>query len=337
MTKTDWACLAFRATGALGARSLMLRLTTGRELVILAYHRVAARLPAADVYDPGVVSCSGPEFEREMAFVKAHFDIVSFRDLDSDRASTARRPLIVTFDDGYKDNCEVAWPILRRLGLRATFFITTGFIGTGEMPWWDEMEYLIRRGGGVRLTTGPWVGEDLAVDSDAGADRASRVLLAASKEMPDSRRVALLQSLREQCGGRPATDKNLMMTWPDIRALAADGMEIGSHTVTHPVLGNVEDPARLESELSESRRRLQSETGTAVDALSYPVGKGRTVTEGLVAAVKAAGYRYACLYEHGVNPRQGYDPLRLRRIKTEVGENFPRFRAKICFPNLVRY
>jgi peptidoglycan/xylan/chitin deacetylase (PgdA/CDA1 family) len=128
-----------------------------------------------------------------------------------------------------------------------------------------------------------------------------------------------------------------MMDWDDVGALVRAGMEIGSHTVTHPILGNVADAGHLRQELADSKRELEARTGRPVAALSYPVGRGSSVTEAVVGQVVEAGYRYACVYEHGLNPRRGFDPYRLRRIKAEVGADFDRFRAKVLFPEWIRY
>ena len=128
-----------------------------------------------------------------------------------------------------------------------------------------------------------------------------------------------------------------MMSWDDIRHMAARGMEIGSHTVTHPLLDRVESPEELAAELKESKIRIERETGRPVTAISYPVGRASGVTEAVVQRVTEAGYRYGCVYEHGVNSFGSMDSLRLRRIKAEVGEDHTRFRAKVLFPEWVRY
>ena len=128
-----------------------------------------------------------------------------------------------------------------------------------------------------------------------------------------------------------------MMSWDDVRHMAARGMELGSHTVTHPLLDRMESPEELFAELKESKLRVEQETGQAVTAISYPVGRARGVTDAVARLVTEAGYRYGCVYEHGVNALETLDPLRLRRIKAEVGDEFTRFRAKVLFPEWVRY
>jgi len=326
VTRTDLLCRLLAWSGALRARAALAARRPGRHLVILAYHRVLNSPAEALPLDEDLVSCTAAEFEREMAFVARTFDVVSFRNLE-EGMEALRRPLIVTFDDGYRDNHDVALPILRRHGVKATFFVTTGYIGAETLPWWDETALRLR-------AAGP---RDWAWERE-GWPRGAPEFLAWAKTLPDARRRAVLDEIRHQLGPLPAgAGRGVMMAWDEVRDLAANGMEIGSHTVSHPVLANVRDAVELQRELTESRGRIERETGREAVALSYPVGRSSTATETVVRAARQAGYRHACLYEHGVNPRRGFDPFRLRRIKAEVGADFRRFRAKVLFPTWIRY
>lgn len=310
------------------------RMPPGR-LTILAYHRVVASLREEHPFDADVLSCSRDEFAREMRFVKEHFDVLTFADLASGR-SCGGSPLIVTFDDGYKDNRSLAFPVLEELGLKAVFFVATGYIGSGEVPWWDEIAWIVKHCAAGTLSAR--IGRDaltLSVADAAGRSHAVRALLAEAKRLPNRERIALLGGLRKQAAPCPA--EAVMMSWDDVRHMAERGMEIGSHTVTHPLLDRIESPEELGAELRESKRTIERETGRAVTAISYPVGRARGVTDAVARQVADAGYRYGCVYEHGVNALAAMDPLRLRRIKAEVGEEFARFRCKVLFPEWVRY
>ena len=163
------------------------------------------------VFDPEVVSCTADEFRREMQYVRRFFDVISFADL-ANLDGTVRNPLIVTFDDGYKDNHDVVLPILRDLGLKATFFVTTGLIGTGKLPWWDEIAALVRQCEVARLCVEPWVREALAVDRPEKKQAAVAHLLRAAKGVPDGDRLRLMASLRDQGGSlRAGTADNVVM------------------------------------------------------------------------------------------------------------------------------
>lgn len=310
----------------------------GGRLTILAYHRVLNKRSEAEGLDEDVISCTAAEFRREMAFMLQHFDLVSFAELAAG-IGRFRNPAIVTFDDGYKDNHAVALPILKETGAKATFFVTTGFVSDGTMPWWDEIAYLVRhaRQPEIRLSAAGQT-RAMSITTEEGARLVIARILEMAKRVSDRERRQMIMELHEQCDPpSQGLGRRLMMTWSDVRDLVRSGMEVGSHTVTHPILGRIEDPAALRSELVESRRILEFETGQPVTALSYPVGRVSTVTDDVVARVQEAGYRYGCVYEHGVNAIEPMDPLRLKRIKAEVGDDFTRFRAKVLFPEWVRY
>lgn len=336
MSKTDILCDGLRFSGLLTMRARQLRTQSANRLTILAYHRVVQEMPDNYPFDEDVLSCTQAEFEREMKFVGEVFDVISFADLAGD-GLRRRNPVIVTFDDGYKDNHDVALPVLQRCGVKATFFVTTGYIGSATLPWWDEVAWVVKhasasaldvRAGGRR--------ETLPVGSPERRKAAVAFLLALAKRVGDAERQALMRELRAQAPA-PTGAPDLMMSWDDVRRLAKAGMEIGSHGVSHALLGHVERDEELTSELRDSKRRIEAETGRTVEALSYPVGRASAVTDRVTRLAVEAGYRFGCVYEHGVNALPLADPLRLRRVKTEVGADFNRFRAKVLFPEWVRY
>ncbi len=332
MTRTDMLCAGLRYSGLLAWRA---RRASPSCLRILAYHRVVPSMSGDHPFDADVLSCTRDEFVREMRFVKKHFEVLTFADLAPGKSFT-RSPLIITFDDGYKDNRDVALPVLEDLEMKAVFFVSTGYIGSGQAPWWDEVAWIVKRCTGKHLAACMGGATRAISVADEGA-RASAIcsLLGEAKRLPNRGRLALLSELRGQAA--PCPGEALMMSWDDVRHMAARGMEIGSHTVTHPLLDRLESPEELAAELRESKLRIELETGRPVTALSYPVGRTSGVTEALARQVTEAGYRYGCVYEHGVNEWASMDPLRLRRIKAEVGDDFTRFRAKVLFPAWVRY
>ncbi|MBN1671847.1 MAG: polysaccharide deacetylase family protein [Kiritimatiellae bacterium] len=338
MRKSHLLLTGLRAAGATALRRAWLRAMPGRTLTILAYHRVLPGVPADFCFDREVVSCTPAEFERELAFVRRHFDVVSFRDLVGHGLNGHRNPLIITFDDGYKDNHDVVLPILLKHGVKATFFVSTGYVDTDRLPWWDEINALIRCGGqDAGHLDHPSLGR-LSLASDAERARAVSAFVHAAKTSTNAARLAMLSRLREQCGALSASHGGpLFMSWADIRHLAAENMELGSHTVTHPLLDKLEDDEMLRAELRESKAQLERHTGQPIHAFAYPVGSPAGVSARIVQALKDEGYRCACTYAHGVNPRTSFDPFRLRRIQAEVGDAFRRFEGKLLFPGWIRY
>ncbi len=329
MTKTDIICEGLRYSGLLTGKAVALYFGVSLKLRVLAYHRVLNPVPNDFLYDRDVVSCSAKEFRREMEFVARNFDVVTFNDINKNGADYYRRPLVVTFDDGYKDNFDVVLPILKDVGVSAVFFVTTDYIDGKSIPWWDEVMYCGSKAMGGKYFEGRKYSEGGKYSA-----RTVEELLAYCKSISDDERIALLNEMRMDSD---LVDNDLMMSWDDVRGLVAAGMEIGSHTVSHPILGNVEDGNKLLFEIFESKKRIEREIEMDVISFSYPVGRMSSANDDIVDVVKDAGYKFAVVYEHGVNEKVGFEPWRMRRIKAEVGEDFGRFRAKVLFPGLVKY
>ena len=310
MSKTDIFCKALGCFGMLVGKAAVLRLGSSSKLRILAYHRVLDSMPDDFPYDRDVISCNSGEFRREMEFVARNFDVVTFKNIAENGVESYRRPLVITFDDGYKDNYDVVLPILKEMGIPAVFFVTTDYINGNEIPWWDEI-YLY---GGKEIYS-----------------------LHKIKSASDKERLQMLEELRNTTSGYYQQNDRLMMNWDEVRKLADAGMEIGSHTVSHPILRNIRDIKKVKFEIVESKKIIEKNIGRNVISFSYPVGRMSSADNDIVEVVKNAGYEYAVIYEHGVNDKNGFDAFRMFRIKTEVGDDFNRFKAKVLFPGMVKY
>jgi hypothetical protein len=112
---------------------------------IFNYHRIGD--PKKTDFDPNVFSCDEEHFAKQVGFLKQRFRIIGIRELVDDVLTNQRvtEPLaLITFDDGYRDNFTGAFPILREANVPAVFFIPTSFVGTGQVPWWDEIAWMVR-------------------------------------------------------------------------------------------------------------------------------------------------------------------------------------------------
>jgi peptidoglycan/xylan/chitin deacetylase (PgdA/CDA1 family) len=222
----------------------------------------------------------------------------------------------ITFDDGYLDNAEVAAPCLDRHGLRATYFVSTGFVDGAPM-WFDEASVAFRRLGGLRCA------RELPPESPAN-DLGS--FLGALKSLGESERRAAVAALRAESG--PLEEGLLFapLAPGDVARLHTAGHEIGSHSVTHPLLpGLARD--RLQSELAVSRARIAEWTGALPGGFCYPNGDSDVEVR---ASVVASGYAYACTTARGAN-REGVDLLLLRRrMIAEASTTTPGGKASDC-------
>jgi predicted ATP-grasp superfamily ATP-dependent carboligase/peptidoglycan/xylan/chitin deacetylase (PgdA/CDA1 family) len=235
-------------------------------LTILIFHRVAERVDPLQDDIP-----TTEEFAAKMAVLARMFRPMSLREglRRLKRGTLPPRAVAVTFDDGYADNCELAMPVLRHFDIPATFFVATGFLNGGRM-WSDTVIETVRRCPGEELDFEPLGLGRYYVRTEAERLATSERLVAAVKYKPAEERAALVEQFAPLAGVVLPTD--LMMTTAQLRRMADAGMEIGAHTVTHPILAKVPlEEARREIE--RSRDDLKALLGKTPTLFAYPNGK----------------------------------------------------------------
>ena len=278
-----------------------------RCLSILIYHRVVAE---PDPLAPDQVCAR--EFDWQLAALSRWFKVLSLREAVT-RLRDGTLPIrsaCVTFDDGYADNVTVALPILRRRGVPATFFLAIGFIDGGTM-WNDSVIETVRNAQGDTLDA-RCIGLDTLDISTVGLRRrAIDGLLAALKYLPLEERQKPAEELAAETSRSLPSD--LMMTTEQVRRLHASDMEIGAHTVTHPILSQL-DPERADNEIRDGKRRLEAITENPVTLFAYPNGKpGRDYLREHVGMVKSLGFEAAVSTARGVS-HAASDPFQLPRF-----------------------
>ena len=249
-------------------RAAMSALAPGGErgrLSILIFHRVPA---VVDPLFPEVPEAGF--FERQLYWLRDWFNALPLREgVERLRSrSLPPRALAITFDDGYGDNESVALPILKRLGLPATFFVSTGFLDGGRM-WNDKVIESIRacEKPQIDLTHCQLGIHDLQTIPRRRA--AIDTILKTIKHLPSAQRSDRVAAISEAAGTDPVDA--LMMTSEQVRRLHRAGMEIGAHTVNHPILAVLNrDEARRE--IAESKEHLEGLLGDRVRLFAYPNG-----------------------------------------------------------------
>lgn len=283
-------------------------LISGPRLSVVIFHRV---LPQPDPLFPGEMHAT--QFEALCGQLARCFHVLTLRDAMTamDQGRLPRRALVITFDDGYADNATIALPILRRHGLPATFFVATGFLDGGRM-WNDTVIEAFRR------TTRPSVVlPDLGLGElplQTPADRRAAIdrVLPVVKYMNLADRERALASLQAVLG-HPALPDDLMMTSDQVRQLHQAGMEIGGHTVRHPILRAISDD-EASREIQEGRDHLQALLGAPVESFAYPNGgPDRDFDLRHVSLVRSLGFRQAVSTAAGV-VRKGADAHQLPRF-----------------------
>lgn len=304
-----------------------------RSLVVLTYHRIAEKEP---VLDDGVVSASPAEFADQMGMLRecaTPLSIDQVADLLRGRPAPDNA-VLVTFDDGYRDNWEAALPILRRQGVPATFFIATGFIETGRLPWWDRISYITRHAPAGTIRIRYPVNVDLRVDSAWDRHQAKRTLLRMCKHVHQLDFDRFFAELEQAAGlvvDEAALADGLFMNWEQVRDLQQAGMDIGAHTHSHRVLQTLDlDEAR--EEICRSRRLLGERLGIVPRSIAYPVGF--PVESGLRALIAEAGFEVGFAFVPGYVVPGKTDRMNLPRYAVER-ETPARFKTALAAPSLL--
>jgi peptidoglycan/xylan/chitin deacetylase (PgdA/CDA1 family) len=289
----------------------LFRAMNRRRILVLTYHRFSSA--------PKAGRTSAATLAAQLDFLESHYTVLPLSTIEShlrEGRPLPRSTAAITIDDGYSDFYDVAWPALRRRKLPATVFVVTDFVDRKRWIWTDKLPFLLSRTHAGDLAV------DVAGHSISGvlSGESRRRLLASRingvlKDQPDGVKDRLIDEIAAQCvvnlPSQPPGDSG-SCTWEQLREMESTGIEIGSHTVTHPVLTRVAAD-RLRHELEQSRSRLEDMLGHPVTMFCYPNGAyDRTVRN----AVARAGYRLAVTSDDGLNDAT-IDPLAIRRIQNE--------------------
>ena len=289
-------------------------------LTVVTFHRVLPEEQLRLYPIPGLAVTPG-QLEAILTELKQHFACMTVIDafrLWQKGYATERPPLGISFDDGALDNYEHARPVLDRLDLKASFYIPVTNVDERRAPWHDRLGFaLLRSVAAVRKRKDVDFDRLLApfscsVQSFAAVLPNEAVVLsaagvAAAKSLTPEQRAARMSALEAAVGGEQVPDWASMMSWEQIVELHRAGHEIGSHSMTHPLLPDLSDE-RLSDEITASRLRLQSATGGEVASFCYPNG---SYDARCLNAVRVAGYECAVTTTPGLNRK--VSPFELRR------------------------
>jgi len=328
--KKDWVARMMQASGILNLAGVFKK--NQYTLPILAYHRVL-EIAGDYPFDEGVISASTEVFDKQIGFIKKNFNALTFFDLKDaldGTISIPNRPLIITFDDGYADNVSNAFPILKRHGLSATFFITTDYIGTGHPFWWEKVAYWLKQRQFLKNVP-EWLAPPF--NEKDNLRRMPRWL----NGLSDPVRLQFLALWEAEYPiARGEIDAIRPLTWDEVRSMSQAGMEIGSHTVTHPNLAQLEKRSLFE-ELIHSKQKIEKEIGKEVISIAYPTGKEANHNRLVYQATEEAGYLFGLTYEDGINSLRHLPKYQLKRIDVERMNSFALFQANLLFPRLFSY
>lgn len=258
----------------------------GGRLCIVNYHRILETADPLLGAEPDIAT-----FRWQMKLLADCFNVMPLHEalaaLNEDRIPP--RAVCITFDDGYRSTHDLALPILREFNLSATVFVTSGYVGEGSM-WNDRILESVRKIDSSTLD----LREDglgfFPLSSLNERKEAVLTLTEKAKYLPPPKRQALIDRLDQMAG---IYQPDPMLTEEMIRTLSQQQVEIGAHTVSHPILTSLVD-AKARQEITESKHQLERITGKPVRYFAYPNGKpGTDFDERHVAMARDAGYSAA--------------------------------------------
>lgn len=300
-----------------GANSLMDRLgvvSVARALqrsraAVLTYHGVLNGSTDYDYLNHNFIAAES--FDAQMRYICRHYRPIALRELVAayrDGRTPPARSVVVTFDDGFANNLTVALPILERLSVPFTVFVTTGLLDTPGAMLWTERAKRSLFMYPERSVTVPLAGADRTLDLSSPAARAdaSKAVAQRLKRMPPAARNQALDDLERVCGARPVQEhereRYRFLTWAEAREMAAAGVEIGSHTVSHPILTTLDDRA-LRDELVESKHQIETAIGEECVSFAYPNGSPADFGAREKAALRESGYSCGLSLNGSLNER----------------------------------
>ena len=253
--------LAYRVSAFAGAPRLLQRVFASNGVTILMYHAVTRRPLTVEDW----VFVDEQHFLAQMLYLQKHCRVIPLREVADARRGRSRRPLVaLTFDDGFRNNYCVAYPILQRLALPATIFLVTDLIDSDDTVWFCRINDALCR---TALGWLSWEGESYDLSTAAARAEAHARLQARLKTSPHGvlleRCRALITALGDAPGKPIAHDSAYrMLATEEIRAMAASGLvEFGAHTCSHAILSGL-SPGERTREIAASLAAVERLTGS---------------------------------------------------------------------------
>lgn len=293
-------------------------------LIILNYHQA-----------------TGGDLRRHLLYLRRHYRILHLEEALKElyaskrtkQALDQRTPLVLTFDDGYRDNYTHAFALARELQVPITIFLVPGYVESGDHFWWFEAERLTHQTQVDKVTVEGHTYHLKHVEDSKLLARAIDAYLRGTTSVAE--REAFLASMREALAvpASCVTDKEmaaLPLTWIQIREMEESGwVSFGAHTMHHPMLAKLTDPTEVRREVSECRALLEQRLGHVIRMFAYPFGQPEEVGDVAPKAAQEAGYEWVLTTVHGINTPQS-DPHQLRRIYSDVSQHWLLMAAEAC-------
>jgi peptidoglycan/xylan/chitin deacetylase (PgdA/CDA1 family) len=282
--------------------TLINRNNTNRNALILQYHSVRPLNDTATA-DPGKnITVTPHVFEKQIIFLKKYYNIVSLNTLIQyieGNYKSDKIPVALTFDDGYHDNYLYAYPVLKRYNVPAMIYLTTDCIDNKTFFWPLELKYFV-----LNYSTDLLKIEHLEKEYLLGNFRSRMLVYGEIKKhlitLPRIERESIISEIKRHSGIQDMNPlKRTMLTWNEVRQMCRDGIDFGSHTLSHPSLPYV-PREEAKQEILHSKEVIENQINEPVVHFSYPnPGDFDNVNTDIMQLVKRADYASATTSEKG--------------------------------------
>ena len=308
--------LLFESLFRSGALSLF-RFFHRKSVLVLTYHDV---LPEGFPENNPLfgMAVTTAEFDWYLDYLHRHYNPISlsqFTDWLLRNKPLPPRPVLITFDDGHRNNLQYALPLLRKRNTPAVCFVIAGSLGAHKQTWVEEGYYriLFTRASAWQLTTG----ESISLATKQERSAACSRFFSLFRTIPEERQQQEMENLRSQLSidsdGREFPDRFEFLGTSELKQLRQVNIEIGAHTVSHPIFATLSEQ-RVKEEVGSSRAILESATGSGIRAFAYPFGMPEIdFLPRDSELVKQAGFEIAFAANDGFVDRSA-DPFALPRF-----------------------
>ncbi|HEY8940787.1 MAG TPA: polysaccharide deacetylase family protein [Cellvibrio sp.] len=280
---------------------------------VIMYHRVND--------DPSISGLPSSEFEKQIAYIAKHFRVVPIETLIQEIKEQRIRPytIAITFDDGHSDFYEHAWPVLKKYKAPVSLYITTSFVNKELWLWPDLLKYVMLNCTKKQINIFP-MGE-LSFTQDSFLKSWNILGDHCLTLTSDSRNkfIAELAYLSNcELPPKPVTPF-LPVTWDQLKEMISDGLDIGSHTVSHPILSGL-DTTTLRHELIDSANIIRQKLGYQAKGICYPNGRLIDINNNVIYQAEKCGYHYGLLARN--HPINANAPFLIGRLSTHTNFNY---------------
>jgi peptidoglycan/xylan/chitin deacetylase (PgdA/CDA1 family) len=322
----------FKITGRVGLWDVIHK-SFPRRITVLAYHRVIDLATPTFSGFTSNVSASPEMFSRQMETVKSRFNVIDLERLLrwlNGRGELPPHPLLITFDDGYADTFTHAYPVLLRLNLPATLFVTSGNIDSRSPFYWDLVAYVFRHTKKDRFSLpglGRWVWNGVEE-----RDRVTAAVLSQLKRLPHEDKDRLVEEIPAALDvAHPQRElASSLLSWDQVREMSEHGIAIGGHSHTHTVLTRASG-AMARDEILKCKKRIEEEIQQPVLVFAYANGTTSDFNLDHERMLAEAGYRaaFSALPGPVAHSAVRANPFAIRRVSIYHQDGRERFIAKL--------